>query len=519
MSMGTAEARYRQLEQTRQSYLDRARDCSELTIPSLIPPDVHNETSDLYTPFQGIGARGVNNLASKLSIALMPPNSPFFRFMVEPYTLKEMAQDEAARTSIEQQLGEYERAVMSEIETSGDRVAMHEALKHLIVGGNVLLHVGAEKTRVIHLDSYVVSRAPSGDVLEIVVVEHVSPNALDKATAANISGKLEGDEKTVEVYTHIERKNEFFHVYQEVKGTVVSGTKGKYKKDAVPFLPLRFSRIDGEDYGRGFVEELLGDLRSLEGLSQAIVEGAAAAAKVLFMVNPNGTTRMRTIAQAENTAIIEGNRNDVSVLQMDKFNDFRVAYQAMSGIEERLSQQFMLQSSVQRNGERVTAEEIRYLAGELEDTLSGIYSILSQEFQLPYVNRKIDVLTKAKKLPKLPDNVVKPTIVTGMEALGRGHDLRKLDMFIQGMTQALGPEVLQQYVNLQDYIKRRATALGIETEGLIKSQEQIAQEQQQAMQMQMMQQAAPGVMQEGAKQLGNSYVESQRQQGGGEGQG
>jgi hypothetical protein len=63
------------------------------------------------------------------------------------------------------------------------------------------------------------------------------------------------------------------------------------------------------------------------------------------------------------------------------------------------------------------------------------------------VNRKIDVLTKAKKLPKLPDSIVKPTIVTGMEALGRGHDLRKLDMFIQGMSQALGPEVLQQYVN------------------------------------------------------------------------
>jgi hypothetical protein len=394
---------------------------------------------------------------------------------------------------------------------------MHEALKHLIIGGNVLLQVGPEKTRVIHLDSYVVSRSPNGEVLEIVVVEHVSPNALDKATAANISGKLEGDEKTVEVYTHVERKNEFFTVYQECKGTMVSGTKGKYKKANVPFLPLRFSRIDGEDYGRGFVEELLGDLRSLEALSQAIVEGAAAAAKVLFLVNPNGTTRMRTIAQAENTAIIEGNRNDVSVLQMDKFNDFRVAYQAMQSIEERLSQQFMLQSSVQRNGERVTAEEIRYLAGELEDTLSGIYSILSQEFQLPYVNRKIDVLTKAKKLPKLPDNVVKPTIVTGMEALGRGHDLRKLDMFIQGMTQALGPQVLQQYVNLQDYIKRRATALGIETEGLIKTPEQIAQEQQQAMQAQMMQQAGPSAIQEGVKALGNSYVENQRQQGSSEG--
>lgn len=514
MSIGTAEQRYRQLEQTRQSYLDRARDCSELTIPSLIPQDSHNETSDIYTPFQGIGARGVNNLASKLSLALMPPNSPFFRLMVEPYSLKDMVQDDAARTAMEQQLGEYERAVMSEIETSGDRVAVHEALKHLIVGGNVLLQVGQNKTRVIHLDSYVVSRAPNGEVLEIVTVEHVSPNALDKATAANITGKLEGDEKTVEIYTHVERKNDFYTVYQECKGTLISGSKGKYKKGNVPFLPLRFSRIDGEDYGRGFVEELLGDLRSLEALSQAIVEGAAAAAKVLFMVNPNGTTRMRTIAQAENTAIIEGNKNDVSVLQMDKFNDFKVAYQAMQGIEERLSQQFMLQSSVSRNAERVTAEEIRYLAGELEDTLSGIYSILSQEFQLPYINRKIDVLTKSKKLPKLPEEVVKPSIVTGMEALGRGHDLRKLDMFIQGMSQALGPEVLQQYVNLQDYIKRRATALGIETDGLIKSQEQISQEQQQAQMQQMAMQAGPQAVQEGVKALGNSYVESQRQQGG-----
>ena len=95
--------------------------------------------------------------------------------------------------------------------------------------------------------------------------------------------------------------------------------------------------------------------------------------------------------------------------------------------------------------------------------------------------------------------------------------MSKLDMFIQGMTQALGPEVLQQYVNLQDYIKRRATALGIETEGLIKTPEQIAQEQQQAMQAQMMQQAGPSAIQEGVKALGNSYVENQRQSGNAEG--
>jgi hypothetical protein len=128
------------------------------------------------------------------------------------------------------------------------------------------------------------------------------------------------------------------------------------------------------------------------------------------------------------------------------------------------------------------------------------------------VNRKIEMLTKANKLPKLPDEVVKPTIVTGMEALGRGHDLRKLDLFIKGMAEALGPEVLQQYVNLQDYIKRRATALGIDTEGLIKTEEQIAQEMQQAQLQQMMMQAGPDAINEGVKQLGNTNEQQQAQE-------
>ena len=43
--------------------------------------------------------------------------------------------------------------------------------------------------------------------------------------------------------------------------------------------------VDGEDYGRGRVEEFLGDLQSLESLTQAITEGSAAAAKVVFLVS------------------------------------------------------------------------------------------------------------------------------------------------------------------------------------------------------------------------------------------
>ena len=43
-------------------------------------------------------------------------------------------------------------------------------------------------------------------------------------------------------------------------------------------------RIDNEDYGRSYCEEFIGDLKSLEGLTEAMVEAAAATSKVVFLV-------------------------------------------------------------------------------------------------------------------------------------------------------------------------------------------------------------------------------------------
>ena len=67
----TAKERYLKLQSEREHYLDRAEECSELTIPSLIKPDGFTSSSELYNPFQSVGARGVNNLASKLLLLLL----------------------------------------------------------------------------------------------------------------------------------------------------------------------------------------------------------------------------------------------------------------------------------------------------------------------------------------------------------------------------------------------------------------------------------------------------------------
>jgi hypothetical protein len=248
-------------------------------------------------------------------------------------------------------------------------------------------------------------------------------------------------------------------------------------------------RVDSESYGRSFVDEVIGDLKSLEGLSQALVESAAASAKMVFLVKPNSTTKKMDIAKSRNGDIISGNKDDVSVLQAEKFYDLQTVEKAISRLEERLAYAFLLNTAIQRQAERVTAQEIRYMANELETAMGGIYSLLSQELQLPLVALLMTRMGSKNEIPKLPKGSVRPTIITGVEALGRGNDLQKLREFVGeiGQLAQMNPQAVQ-LLNIGDLIERLATGHGIETENLIKSPEQLQAEQEQQMQMQQQQQ-------------------------------
>ena len=507
--------RYTKLATDREIYLDRARECSELTLPSLITPEGFSSATDLYQPFQSIGARGVNNLASKLMLLLFPPNSPFFRLAMDTKTKSELDAEGSLRAEIEQGLALIEREVMGEIENRALRVYVFEALKHLIIGGNVLIHLPKKGgLRVFPLSSYVVKRDPSGELLEIIIEELVSPKTLPEG----IDGIDYTSEKDVKVYTKIERENkDYYYAYQEVEGQVVPNSDGRYKNDLLPWVALRMVHLDNEDYGRSFVEEYLGDLKSLEGLTESLVEAAAASAKLVFLVRPNASVKRRDLAQSKNGDVILGQPDDVKVLQTDKFPDMRVVLETVSRIEERLAYAFLLNTAIQRNAERVTAQEIRYMAQELESALGGVYSILSQELQLPLVNILMDKMQSGQKIPKLPKGTVTPVIVTGVEALGRGNDLQKLREYVIDLVQLanVSPETIQR-INFGDLVARLATGHGIDTIGLIKTEEQLQaelQQQQEAQQQQqtqdMIQSAAPAVMKEVVK--GNQQQQPQVQ--------
>ena len=484
----TAKEIYERLENERKSYVTRAEDCAKYTIPSLFPKETDNKDTKYETPWQSVGARGLNNLTAKLLLALFPPNSPFYKLTLRDDIAAYYEADPQAKYEFEQKLVQLEQIILNCIETYQIRVTINEALKQLLVAGNCCLFLPPKEggIKLYRLSSYVIQRDALGNTIQLVATDKLTVATLPADVKNLVDPNKKPDEEVV-VYTHIYYSNDDdrMYSYQEIEGKQIPGTGNNYPKDKCPWIPLRLIKLDGESYD---VEEYLGDLKSLEGLQKAIVELAAIAATVINLVNPNGITQVRKVTKCKNGGFAPGRRSDIETMQLEKQQDMQIAKQTADALEARLSYVFMLNSAVQRSGERVTAEEIRYVAGELEDTLGGIYSILSQELQLPLVRRLLAQLQSTGQIPQLPDNMIEPAITTGIEALGRGHDLNKLTTFLSLVKDI--PEA-QQRLQWGNLITAIASGSNIDTTGLVKSDEEMQQEMQQQAMLQMAQAATP----------------------------
>lgn len=489
----TASAHYERLNAKRHGVLARARAAAELTIPSLMPPEGSNESTELLTPYQSLGARGLNNLSSKLLLTLFPAGISFFRFQIDEFVLKEMGGNKEAA---EEAMRKLENQGTRRIEAGNLRGVAHSALRHLIAAGNACIYMpSADKMRMFPLNQYVVERDAQGVAIRGVIEESVGPTTLAPEVIAACSVKAGGDED-VSVYTIVELQpgGEKVEWHQEINDITVPGSEGRCNADETPFFFLRWSSVEGEDYGRGLVEEYLGDLRSLEGLSKAVIGFAAVASKVVVLAHPNSTTNKTELAKAETGDVITGDIRDLDVFQLDKYADFQIAKAMIDDLTLRVSHAFLLQSGTVRDAERVTRAEIIAMAQELEDVLGGTYTILSRELQLPIVRRLMSEMKKAKEFPEMPKasgkEVVSPVVITGFDALGRGHELNKFRTYFADLAGILGPEAAVGQFSPERIAKKFAVSHNIDIEDIAKTAEERQADQQAAQAAQLMDKAA-----------------------------
>lgn len=474
------EGRYRQLSSVREPYLQRARACASVTIPSLIPRS-ETEGEDFPLPSSGLGARAVKTLSSKLLLGILPPGHPFFRLTVDEKTLLDAGLDQQSYGEVEETLAAIERTGVRNIENKGTRDSLNQALKHLIVAGNVLLYYGKKRTKVYPLSKYVVSRDGEGETEEIILCEDVSVSKLPPEALARLrlENKISPQTKSVKIYTRVYQPTPGrWESYQEVAGHIIQTSRSRYPKGKCPWIAARLIRVEGEDYGRSYVEEHMGDFNTLEVLTRAVTQASVAAARIIFLVKPGSSTKIQALQDARNGEYVLGAEDDVKVLQMDKMQDFAIAQQVRQEVIAGLQEAFLMTGAVRRDAERVTAEEIRQVTHMLEEGLGGLYTQLAGAIQLPIVELELGYLQAEGRLPQLPRDTFKPQILTGIEAIGREQELTKLNILSQALM-PFGPEVVSEYVDVGEYASRVMAALSIDRRGLVLTEEQREQRAQQ----------------------------------------
>lgn len=504
----TARSRYELMKRKRDPYLRRSRDCAALTIPALMPPEGHNEFAVLPEPYQGLGARATVSLASRLMVAMYPPGKSSFKLDVPPEA-RIQSGEMGLSPDIEQGLVMSEMLIGAEIERKQWRRSTNLALQYLLVTGNCLEFMQPDNTiRIFRLDQYCVSRDMAGDVLEIITEEYLSPESLPDQAKGMVSSD-DFSNNRVPLYTHTKRNQKGeYEVYQEINSKQVPNSKGVYT--VIPYNALRYTSVIGEDYGRGKIEEHLPDLRTIDALSKSLIDGAAMASRNVTMIRPNaagGINLRRRIAKADNGDIVVGNAEDVVMLQFQNNNGMQLCAAELERQTREVSQAFLMGAATVRDSERTTAFEVRRMTEELESTLGGVYSQLSETMQQARMTRLITQMKRGGQLPPWPDGLVEPVILTGMEALGREQDVNKVQAALQFLS-GMPPEMMK-YIKM-DVLLGKAFH-GLDLPDAVRNKEEVMEEQQEQARQQALAAGATSAAQQAGMQGADAVVQQAMQ--------
>ena len=464
----------------RKPYEDRAINIAKISLPYMIRASGSSSTNTMdSTASQSFNGGLINNLKAKMGMALLPPSTSSFRLKPDAVGMLQLfGGNEDAIAQLTQELSLKTDSINSEIEVQQIRSDMFDALTQLIGVGSVVIEKVKKKGILLYpLKSFVVKLDSKGNPLTICVQEKTS--VLPK----NITPKEEKEDYELYTMLNYDKDSDKWLMTQDIDGELVGEEKSYKDYDSLPFRYFGWNWMVGEDYHRPFAEDYYPDMNQVDKLAKLNTDGAIIAAKSLVLVNPRGgRTRKQDVNDSDNGAIIDGSAEDVTAFQFGKNYDFQVSNGREAEIKKQLQKAFLDTGSVTRDAERVTAEEIRVMAQQLEaSTLAGVYSKMSLSWSKWIVERIMDELG-------IKFEAIEVSVLTGLDALGRSAEAQKQDAFVQ----RLAAVDLKHWLKESELISRWAGFDGINTVNLVKTPEEVSKEmqaQQQAAQQQALAQA------------------------------
>ena len=486
----TIKDRWMTLNAKRETKLSKARACTAITVPTLLPYQSMTGEDNLFQTYSSVQARGVTSLASKILSVLIPLNdTPFFSFGLK--NGREPTPD------ISEYLNKLSFQVYKKLISNNLREISYLSMQHLIVIGDVMLVMENDFSfRVIRIDQFVVRRDVNGSIKEFIYLEFISPSNKEPA---NFYDFISGEEKQTgykTVYIRVSQTEEgTWKVEKELEGVNIE--TGYY--DVLPYIVLRWASIAGEDYGRSHVEDIFSDIKTLESYSRALIQGMAAGSTFFMGVDPAGITEIDDLSVAQNGQWVAARKNDVfTITPSDTMSaQLQACSAAVDQMRKEVGQGFLLQTAAMPTGDRVTATAVRAVGNELETILGGTFSAIARDFMVPIIRRTIYLMIENNEIDKrmadqfdAQSGILNIEILTGLQSLSRESDITKL-LQMGEMVRNLPPEAASSF-KWESYARALITSLGFDASNWVRSAEEIKQEKmeqakaQQQMEMQKM---------------------------------
>lgn len=474
------------------------------TIPSTFPKDattVQNGNAEIEHDYQSIGAMHTNRLATKLASSMFPPNNSFFRIDANA-KLKEQLEKDAKQTLIE-----IENTACRRLLYNASYAQLVQALRLLVITGDVLIKRYNNRIRVFSLKNYVVRRNNVGEDQDIIFKEVIDFGELPENLKSRLRlvGNREDSDK-ITLYTRVQKITKdgisFWEETQEIDSVPVD-YKATYTEKLCPYFTVKWNHVNGDMYGRGLVEEYAGDFAKLSELSQALTEYELQSCITLNIFNPAGNFDIDRAEQAVSGDWISGQRESVTTYEVGDYQKIAALASEIQEVSNRLSGAFMSSGNV-RDAERVTAQEVLLNANEAEQVLGGVYSQLSQNMHLPLAYLLLNEI-QPNLINAVESGEYELHILTGLQALSRSTQNQAL-LIAASEINAIVP-VLQQVskrFNPDKLVDGILRANGVNVADYEYTEEELkamqVQEEEQAQQLAQQQQLLQGAGQEQAVQ-------------------
>lgn len=464
----------------RDTVMSRCEKYAGWTIPSVFPLAEITDGEDMQRDYQSVGAQAVTNLSNKMMMALFPPAKPFFRLDLSTKQKAELEANGLSEAAIDEASAEVEREAIRKFERKNGRVVMNDIAQQLIITGNSLLKVpeNDDKYQAYTIRDYAIKRDLKGDVVKLIIREVVSVQGLTESQQALAIANGYTEDSEVQIFTGIVRySGDKFAVWQELESICYCHARiGLYTEKTLPWVALTWILPRNRDYGVGLVEIYAGDFHQLSTLAEASLDFTTVVTDLKFLVNPAGMTDPHVLNNAPSGSYVHGLEADVFVLTPNVSDATNFLTNQFEQVSRRIGAGFLLNTAVVRNAERVTAEEIRMQANELEGSLGGVYSRLAMELQRPM----------ATMLLKDVDNSfggIEPIILTGLASLSRNSEVDKLRYFFQDLIglSDVPPEVAIR-IEYGDLIKVLGAGHAVEYKKFLKDETKVEADKKQAMQ-------------------------------------